>query len=221
MPSAIAFKEYFTLLLSEGRIPDVDLRSCVICFGKCVADLDGFQSAPFLTARIHYKNGLGIVEFMPMGSVNANVYWQLLHSMGVKQLISVGFAGGHSGDLSVGDQVLVSKSYHQGGSFSGFGVPEKVLCKADMIDGDLPLVSNFSTDNPFSEGDKAAFFKRFGIQTVDMEVSLLAGLSVSAGVDYAAILVISDNLHGDQWQPGFSEASRSIKSAQELAISSL
>ena len=217
MSLSIPIKAYVTELQEKGFLPTKSFEKACLFFGRSYLDLQGYETQAFLTARSHYNSSqqLLILEFVPAGAISSHLYFSLLNELGLKHLVSVGTAGCFSTKYQAGDIVEVGHSYHAGGSFSGYEIAESISLKCFA---DLPSVVNLSTDDPFSEKGKTALVKDAKIETVDMEVSYLAGQCHKIKVKYNALFVISDVLKGS-WQPGFEKVGPAMKKAQELAIS--
>jgi purine-nucleoside phosphorylase len=67
---------------------------------------------------------------------------------------------------------------------------------------------------------KIDLYRRAGVITVDMELSALFTVSAIRGATCAAIVAVSDELHGDEWDLGFgSEAMvRGMTKAARIAL---
>ena len=64
--------------------------------------------------------------------------------------------------------------------------------------------ASWTTDAVYREHrGKIDRYRAAGVMTVEMELSALFTVAAFRGVECAALLAISDELHGDAWDPGF------------------
>jgi uridine phosphorylase len=67
---------------------------------------------------------------------------------------------------------------------------------------------------------KVDLYRRAGVITVDMELSALFTVAEVRGIACAAIVAVSDELHGDQWDIGFGTdpVLRAMSKAARVAL---
>ena len=69
------------------------------------------------------------------------------------------------------------------------------------------LGPSWTTDAPYREtAEEIAKYRADGILTVEMEASCLFTVARNVGAAAAAAFVVSDVLHGEQWEPHFGSA---------------
>ncbi|MBU0680379.1 MAG: phosphorylase, partial [Proteobacteria bacterium] len=71
----------------------------------------------------------------------------------------------------------------------------------------------WTTDAPFRElPSKIKKFAADGIMAVDMEFSALCTVAAFRQIELAAVMLVSDELYHDSWQPGYTSKSFKKKS---------
>jgi uridine phosphorylase len=156
---------------------------------------------------------LGLAR-LPIGAPAVAIAVEELSARGTELFIGVGTAGGISGRLAAGDLVVCSAALRDEGTshhYAGpdpFALPDPGLT-ARLRDA-LPTAAcgpSWTTDAPYREtAEEIARYRAEGILTVEMEASCLFTVARATGTVAAAAFVVSDVLHGAQWQPLFGSA---------------
>lgn len=139
-----------------------------------------------------------------------------LIALGAKRLILFGWCGAISRELSVGD-VLVPDSAFVGEGTSQYysdtvsPLPSNTLRAklTNVLGRDNIEVKGgcvWSTDAIYREDRRtiSTLHQERGVAAVDMEFSALCSVARFRQIDFAAILIVSDELWGKSWRPGFA-----------------
>jgi len=170
-----------------------------------------------------------------MGAPVAAMIVEQLIAGGARKIIALGFAGAISRELHIGDILLVSEAISDEGTskdyFPELNPPlpgESLMASLQSVleQAGEPFKSGkvFSTDAFFRETmAKVARFREQSALAVEMEMSALYTLARFRKVELAALVVISDELVGEEWKSGFKSPSLFLKflKAGELALQAL
>jgi uridine phosphorylase len=157
--------------------------------------------------------GLGFTR-LPIGAPAAAIAVEELSARGTELFISVGAAGAVHERLAAGDLVVCSAALRDEGTSYHYAPPEPFAfpdpgLTARLREG-LPAAAygpSWTTDAPYREtAEEIAKYRAEGILTVEMEASCLFTVTRITGTAAAAAFVVSDVLHGEQWEPHFSSA---------------
>jgi uridine phosphorylase len=157
--------------------------------------------------------GLGLAR-LPIGAPATAIAVEELSARGTELFIGVGTAGAIDGQLAAGDLVACSAALRDEGTSHHYAPPEPFafpdpgltarLCAA------LPAAAygpSWTTDAPYREtAEEIAKYRAEAILTVEMEASCLFTVAKATGTAAAAAFVVSDVLHGEQWEPHFGSA---------------
>ncbi len=89
----------------------------------------------------------------------------------------------------------------------GEGIGIMSACRSRISKESTPAGPSWTTDAPYREtAEEIAEYRAEGVLTVEMEASCLFTVSRITGTAAAAAFVVSDVLHGEQWEPHFSSA---------------
>jgi len=149
---------------------------------------------------------------LPIGAPAAAIAVEELSARGTELFIGVGAAGAISERLSVGDLAVCSAALRDEGTSHHYASPETfALPDAGLtarLREALPTAAygpSWTTDAPYREtAEEIAEYRAEGILTVEMEASCLFTVARITGGTAAAAFVVSDVLHGEQWEPHFS-----------------
>jgi purine-nucleoside phosphorylase len=77
----------------------------------------------------------------------------------------------------------------------------------------------WSTDSPYRESRDllARLGQEQGIVAIDMEYSALCTVALFRGIEFAALMLVSDELWEKEWRPGFSTPTFRRRS-QEMSV---
>lgn len=156
------------------------------------------------------------------GSPAAGMLMEALVASGVKDFVMVGQAGAISPRCKIGDLFLPSWGIREEGTSYHY-LAEDVLCKTSRtllseMKGalyDIGYVAGgvWTTDAPFRETmDKVQRYAGEGAIAVEMECAALMAIAMYREVNFAAALVITDELYEGEWVRGFKkpEVSRTL-----------
>ena len=150
-----------------------------------------------------------------LGAPAAALVLEKLIVLGVRKVMLVSCCGAVDTRLKVGDVVVADRgivgegvSFYYGGSDQA--VPSKrILSNLRMLLQRLQMVCRegalWSTDAPYRESrfKLAELRERYQIIGVDMEFSALCSIAAFRGIAFGGVFVVSDELWGDEWNPGF------------------
>ncbi len=152
-----------------------------------------------------------------IGAPMAALTLEKLIALGAKRVILFGWCGAISKTLKVGDILVpdaalsgegTSRYYHSDGAA---GPDSNLSAQVVQIFGDNSLSVHrgcvWSTDAVYREDRR--MLKELclakGIVAVDMEFSALCAVARFRKIEFTAVLIVSDELWGDSWRPGFSK----------------
>ena len=182
------------------------------------AEARGAERRRLYNSNLSVHQRLGYFIAGPaIGAPLAVLTMEKLIALGAKRIILFGWCGSMSHSLGIGD-LLVPTSALSGEGTSAYyvtgGKPPspsislieaiRGLLRANTLDWSEGCV--WSTDAPYRE--KRSQLKKLreedGACAVDMEHSALCSAAGFRGIDFAALLVVSDEVWGSRWSPGFS-----------------
>jgi uridine phosphorylase len=149
---------------------------------------------------------------LPIGAPAAAIAVEELSARGTELFIGVGAAGAVSERLAAGDLAVCSAALRDEGTSHHYAPPEPFALPDPGLTARLrealPAAAygpSWTTDAPYREtAEEIARYRAEGTLTVEMEASCLFTVARIAGRAAAAAFVISDVLHGEQWEPHFS-----------------
>lgn len=170
----------------------------------------GLVGAPF------FVNGGGLGVFQSyFGAPAAVALAELLIAGGVKRLIIFGEAGAVSPNISPGEILVPTFAIREEGTSYHY-LPPDVIAKpskelVEQIEGllnrlGIPYKEGgvWTTDALFRETrDKVLRFSARGVFAVEMECSALFSVAQYRRAKVAALLIITDKLHEEEWKPAF------------------
>jgi uridine phosphorylase len=153
---------------------------------------------------------LGLAR-LPIGAPAAAIAVEELSARGTELFIGAGAAGGIGEGLAAGDLVVCSAALRDEGTSHHYAPPEPFACPdpglTARLGAALPAAAHgpsWTTDAPYREtAEEITRYRAEGILTVEMEASCLFTVAASTGTAAAAAFVVSDVLHGEQWEPRF------------------
>ena len=149
---------------------------------------------------------------LPIGAPAAAIAVEELSARGTELFIGVGAAGAVSERLAAGDLAVCSAALRDEGTSHHYAPPEPFALPDPGLTARLrealPAAAygpSWTTDAPYREtAEEIAAYRAEGILTVEMEASCLFTVARITGAAAAAAFVVSDVLHGEQWEPHFS-----------------
>lgn len=165
---------------------------------------DGFISGGAVT----------IVTF-PIGAPAAIAMFEEMTACGMRTLITTGAAGSLQPDAPIGSIVVPASAIREEGTSHHYA-PHDEPAEADALlltdiraaldARSIPYREgvNWTTDAIYREHrQKVDLYRRAGVITVDMELSALFTVARVRDVRCAAIVAVSDELHGETWEKSF------------------
>jgi len=157
-----------------------------------------------------------------VGAPMAVMTLEKMIALGGRRFVIFGSCGALSKDLAIGDIFLPTWAVSQEGTSCHYplAAPAQPSAPLHGVLTDLfrqvgMVVKNggvWTTDAPYRERrDTIRQYQSQGVAAVDMEFNALMTVAAFRQVELAAVMVVSDLLCGDVWQPGFS--TRPFKSA--------
>ncbi|MBW2126201.1 MAG: nucleoside phosphorylase [Deltaproteobacteria bacterium] len=152
-----------------------------------------------------------------LGAPQAVMAMEKLVVLGAKRIWMLGWCGSLNPDLRIGDLVLPTWAVSEEGTSQHYPISqspprpskelnrslERALEKRGIIPFKGPV---WTTDAPYRETEtKVKIHQDRGIVAVDMELSALMTVALFRSVQFAAALIVSDELFDYVWRPGFGD----------------
>ncbi len=193
--------------------PDLALLRAELGFGRD-------RGRPLHISRLYSASAAfpGLALLGPLvGAPYAAMLAERLIAWGVCEILFYGWCGALSPPAGIGDLLLpraglidegTSRLYAPGLRQSSVDPALhgrlRAACRAEGFTARSGPV--WTTDAPFCETPRrVAAFRRRGALAVEMECSALFTVGAVLGVAAAALLVVSDELSGSGWRPGFRD----------------
>jgi uridine phosphorylase len=173
-------------------------------------DHEELERAAVGSVLLRLTPDLGLAR-LPIGAPVAAIAVEELAARGTELFIGVGTAGALGERLAAGDLVVCSAALRDEGTShhyapsEPFALPDPALT-ARLRDAvpEAAYGPSWTTDAPYREtSEEIAKYTADGILTVEMEASCLFTVARTMGAPAAAAFVVSDVLHGEQWEPHF------------------
>lgn len=152
-----------------------------------------------------------------VGAPIAAMVVEKLIALGVDRIFMLSWCGALSPELKIGDVVIggnplsgegTSHYYQTGVSAAPSPRLSKILLQWASDKGLKPVSGRiWSTDAPYRESRALLEHLRReeNIIGVDMEYSAICSVCTFRSIEYAAIFLVSDELLGEKWKPGFKD----------------
>ena len=153
-----------------------------------------------------------------MGAPQAVMLMEVLSAWGGRHFLFVGWCGAIDQQMKIGDVLLPTSAFVDEGTSRGYDVAgDKLDLPAnDLRDKVKALLKE--QNQPFREGavwttdaifretpTKVQSFRHQGALAVEMEVSACLTVAQLNKIEFAAVLVVSDELSDLKWRPGFRD----------------
>jgi uridine phosphorylase len=188
-----------------------------------ILDIPKDHFRDFFSARL-YRKGEGNHGFFLagpfIGSPHAAILLENLIARGVRNILFAGWCGTLTGGLAVGDVIIASGALSDEGTSRHYGIPDSsvrletsrhlngILTTA-MTDCGVPVKTAevWTTDALYRETpDKIGWFRDKGARVVEMELSALLAVARFRSVELSSLQLVSDDVSGAGWQPGFKDS---------------
>ena len=215
--------------LGTRRAPEVDRVALMVSPGpdfKFLASIMGSgEVSPFFAGKIFIPQGesrgrVPVLAGPYLGAPWGAMVLESLIARGADTIIVFGWCGAVHPGLSTGDILIPRMGLVDEGTSINYmefkddppqSFPSRKLTRdlEDFFkDRDLPFKTGlvWSTDAIYRETlKKIAFFRDKGALAVEMECSALFSVAGFRNCRVAAVLVVSDDLTGTTWKPGFKD----------------
>jgi uridine phosphorylase len=178
---------------------------------------EGIESRLLFNSQLYVKSHQKFIAGPAIGAPMAALTMEKLIALGAKRIILFGWCGAIAKGLHIGDVVVpqfalsgegTSQYYVEAGAQIGAtarlrGRVASLLCDEGIVVHEGCV---WSTDAVYRE--KRSYLDLLhrdkGVTAVDMEFSALCSVAQYRGIEFAAVLVVSDEIWGQSWRPGFS-----------------
>jgi nucleoside phosphorylase len=207
---------------------------------KALSQLLGYRPenrTRLLISRLYsdpQKLGMPALSGPMIGAPYAAMVLESLIIRGARRILFIGWCGALVPDLQIGDLILPGAALVGEGTSPNYppAAPRTFPSADIMRDAQNVLAAEdiqvrqgtiWTTDAAFRETrDQVKFYRARGADAVDMETSALFAVAAFRRVKLAAVLVVSDSLAGESWQPGFrSPRFRSGRKAAHYLVNTL
>lgn len=194
----------------------------LVCFARDLG-IQKDDCRDFFSARL-YRTGEGDRGFFLagpfIGAPHAAILLENLIVRGVRKVLFAGWCGTLTGDPAVGDVVLASGAYADEGTSRHYGVSDSFtrLETSNRLNASLSqamaelavpvkTADVWTTDALYRETpEKINLFRDRGARIVEMELSALLAVASFRGVELSSLQLVSDDVSGAVWQPGFKDS---------------
>ena len=190
---------------------------------------------PFFTGTLMVDDHGGICIAGPyIGAPYGTMLLESLIAKGARQIIVLGWCGSLNGELAPGDLIIPDLAICDEGTSRHYAAldadlpvtrPDKRLSQklGDLLKekGEkahrLPI---WTTDAIYRETrEKVEWYRNKGAAAVEMECSALFAAAQFRSIPLTALLVVSDSLAGDDWDPGFKK--KQFKTMRRIACNTV
>lgn len=165
-----------------------------------------------------------------VGAPMAAMTLEKLIALGCQRVLVWGWCGSLVPGLQVGDLLLptggfseegTSPHYPASGAYTSSPAWQNPLLDKLAAEGLAYQVGKvWSTDAPYRETRaKVDYYAAKGALAVEMEYTALASVATFREIDLGVLLIVSDELSGPKWRPGFQ--SREFKEKSRLVLDEL
>jgi uridine phosphorylase len=172
------------------------------------------------------EGGTFFVAGPSVGAPMAVMTMEKLIVLGAERIVLVGWCGGLQQNLTVGDIVLPGQALCGEGTSHYYSQDQEPKPSGSVVAWLRAALSRkemaweegrvWSTDAPYRESRPllASLRDNWKISAIDMEYSALCTVALFRGIEFAACMLVSDELWRQEWRPGFSAPSFQIRSQQ-------
>jgi uridine phosphorylase len=176
------------------------------------------------------EGGTFFVAGPSVGAPMAVMSMEKLIVLGAARIVLVGWCGGLQQNLTVGDIVLPGQALCGEGTSHYYSQDQEpkpsgnvvAWLRATLSRKEMPWQEGrvWSTDAPYRESRPllASLQSNWKIIAIDMEYSALCTVALFRGIEFAACMLVSDELWRQEWRPEFSTPSFQIRSQQLLCL---
>ena len=150
-----------------------------------------------------------------VGAPLATLSLEKLIVLGAQEIFFYGWCGAISESLKIGEIVLGQTAFSGEGTSRYYQCPNCDQPSSRLVASIEPCINGievkkgniWSTDAAYREDRNMLIQLRekAGVVGIDMEYSALCAVSAFRKIEFAAIFVVSDELLGEKWNPGFAQ----------------
>jgi nucleoside phosphorylase len=218
----------------ENAVPETGLllvNPSEARYGMEAALAAGGQMRPLYNSNLCVNESQGYFIAGPaIGAPMAAMTMEKLIALGARRIILFGWCGSMRDSLGIGDLLLPNRALSGEGTSSYYvsGPPPasspillellKTLLKRYSMPWGEGCV--WSTDAPYREKRSAlrSLQQENDVSAVDMEYSALCSVAFFRKIDFAALLLVSDEVWDVNWNPGFSRGEFRARSRKLIDI---
>ena len=197
---------------------------------------DGAEEHFLFNSGLYVRAGEKFISGPAIGAPMAALTMEKLIALGAKQIILFGWCGALSRELHVGDILVPHRALSGEGTSAYYALseaeagPDELLCSkvTTLLSANGMQVHQacvWSTDAVYREKRSflSALHKEKRVDAVDMEFSALCSVARFRDVKFTAVLVVSDEIWGGSWRPGFSSKvfKKNTTEARQLLINNI
>jgi len=213
----------------------IDVKDAILVFTK--SDYNYFiDSCSYHPLRVNFPGAIegkrGLNHLLVLSSFGAPAAGMLIESLiasGIRRIFMVGEAGSISPDVKIGKIFVPTWGLREEGTSYHYLPPKvipkpsaKLLNKLREAFKDVEFAEGgiWSIDAPFRETrEKILRYSKMGVVGVDMECTALMAISMHRKVEFAAVLLITDELSSGKWVQGWK--SHVVKRSKEILVQRL
>jgi uridine phosphorylase len=155
------------------------------------------------------------IATLPIGAPAAVTLMEEMIACGMTSLIVTGTAGGLQPHAPIGTFVVPDAAIREEGTSHHYAPSDEDALPSPRLRETIERAlrergvayakgTSWTTDAPYREHrGKIDRYRAAGVMTVEMELSALFTVAAFRGIECAALVVVSDELHGDEWDLGF------------------
>jgi uridine phosphorylase len=206
--------------LSENLGIDTAILCPITEFYNQIIDrlgLSDADNAPSFNGSLGGKmNGERLVYLSAVGAPSAGMLLETLIASGIRKVLMLGFAGSISAKCRIGDLAIPTWGIREEGTSYHYLEPgmrpeasiefvqklRNSLRDAKFVEGGV-----WTTDAPYRETiSKVRDYAEVGAIAVEMECTALMSIAMYRKVDFASLLVITDEIFEGEWKQGFDSS---------------
>ncbi|BHH81765.1 nucleoside phosphorylase [Desulforhopalus sp. 52FAK] len=205
---------------NEKEIPDegvffVNPTEASLEMGK--VQKEGGESRFLFNSQLYVVSDEKFLAGPAIGAPMAAMTMEKLIALGAKRIILFGWCGAVARDLRIGDVLVpqfalsgegTSQYYNEAQASLTVNTELRNRIVSVLTGGGVTVHDRtvWSTDAVYRE--KRSYLhelhKEQGVAAVDMEFSALCSVARFRGIEFGAVLVVSDEIWGQSWRPGFT-----------------
>jgi nucleoside phosphorylase len=222
-------------LKRESAVPETGLllvNPSEARYGMETALAAGWQMRTLYNSNLCVNESLGCFIAGPaIGAPMAVMTMEKLIALGARRIFLFGWCGSMRDSLGIGDLLLPNRALSGEGTSSYYDVSGRrpasspillELLKKLLKRYSMPWLEGcvWSTDAPYREKRSALrkLQQEEDVSAVDMEYSALCSAAFFRKIDFAALLLVSDEVWDTNWNPGFSRQEFRTRSRKLIDI---